>query len=62
MKNQYDKSISWHDQLKKWKKDRQKVVALKGVGWNNAQIAKMLDISRERVRQILNKEGVSNHE
>ena len=60
MKNQYDKSISWHDQLKKWKKGRQKVVDLKGVGWNNAQIAKMLDISRERVRQILNKE--SNHE
>ena len=56
MKNQRDKKLTWQEQLEKWKENRGKVVEMSEEGWNNAQIGKKLDLSRERVRQILNKE------
>ena len=56
MKNQRDQKLTWQEQLEKWKGNREKVVEMSEEGWNNAQIGKKLDLSRERVRQILNKE------
>ena len=56
MKNQRDRKLTWQEQLEKWKENREKVVEMSEEGWNNAQIGKKLDLSRERVRQILNKE------
>ena len=55
-KNQHDRSLDWKETLKIWADHRQKVVEMSEEGWNNAQIARKMDLSRERVRQILNKE------
>ena len=56
-KNQHDRSRDWQETLQIWKDHRQKVVEMSEEGWNNAQIARKMDLSRERVRQILNKEA-----
>ena len=57
MKNQKDEKLTWQEQLKKWQENREKVVEMSEEGWNNAQIGKKLNLSRERVRQILIKEA-----
>ena len=56
MKNQKDHKLTWQEQLQKWQENREKVVEMSEEGWNNAQIGRKLELSRERVRQILNKE------
>ena len=56
-KNQHDRARDWKETLQIWADHRKKVVEMSEEGWNNAQIARKMDLSRERVRQILNKEA-----
>ena len=57
MKNWKDEKLTWQEQLAKWQENRFRVVEMSEEGWNNAQIGKKLNLSRERVRQILIKEA-----
>ena len=59
MKNQRNREMTWQEQLKYWKDGRQEIVDLAKEGWTNSQIARKVGLSRERVRQILQKEGVN---
>ena len=59
MKNQRNREMTWKEQLQHWKDGRQEIVDLAKEGWTNSQIARRLGLSRERVRQILKKEGVN---
>ena len=56
-KNQHDRSRDWKETLQIWQEHRQKIVELSESGLSNIRIAEMMDLSRERVRQILNKEA-----
>ena len=55
-KNQHDRNTDWKETLRIWKEHRQKIVKMSESGLSNVRIAEKMDLSRERVRQILNKE------
>ena len=55
-KNQHDRSRDWKETLKIWADHRKQIVTLSETGLSNVEIANKMDLSRERVRQILNKE------